>query len=154
MSFIWSSFQLKAVFRTFMMLGLSRLADAHRSRRIQVSQPQRSFLVVEDEALIRMMLVDMIETLGHVVVAEAGSVEDAVRVASDTAFDNAILDINLGGSKSTPVAEIFARKAVPFIFYSGYGEDGLPEDFRNRPMLRKPFQLDALDRAVQTVLEN
>lgn len=119
-----------------------------------MSQPQRSFLVVEDEALIRMMLVDMIETLGHVVVAEAGSVEDAVRVASDTTFDNAILDINLGGSKSTPVAEIFARKAVPFIFYSGYGEDGLPEDFRNRPMLRKPFQLDALDRAVQTVLEN
>lgn len=119
-----------------------------------MSQLRISFLVVEDEALIRMMLVDMIEELGHVVVAEAGSLEDAVRVASDAAFDIAILDINLGGSKSTPVAEVLVKRALPFIFASGYGEDGLPEDFKDRPMLRKPFQLDALDRAVQTVLEN
>lgn len=119
-----------------------------------MSQPRISFLVVEDEALIRMMLVDMIEELGHVVVAEAGSLEDAVRVASDAAFDIAILDINLGGSKSTPVAEVLVKRALPFIFASGYGEDGLPEDFKDRPTLRKPFQLDALDRAVQTVLEN
>jgi CheY-like chemotaxis protein len=119
-----------------------------------VSQTRISFLVVEDEALIRMMLVDMIEELGHVVVAEAGSLEDAVRVASDAAFDIAILDINLGGSKSMPVAEVLVKRALPFIFASGYGEDGLPEDFKDRPMLRKPFQLDALDRAVQTVLEN
>jgi CheY-like chemotaxis protein len=115
---------------------------------------QRSFFVVEDEALIRMMLVDMIEELGHAVVAEAGSIEDAMRLASHTVFDIAVLDINLGGSKSTPVAEVLAKRALPFIFSSGYGEDGVPEDFRNRPMLRKPFQLDELDRAVRTALQS
>jgi DNA-binding response OmpR family regulator len=70
-----------------------------------VNRPRRSFFLVEDEALIRMMLVDMLEELGHAVVAEAGRIEDALRLAHDPGFDIAILDINLGGPTSTPVAE-------------------------------------------------
>ena len=114
--------------------------------------PRRSFFLVEDEALIRMMLVDMVEELGHAVVAEAGRIEDALRLAHDPGFDIAILDINLGGPTSAPVAEILAKRAVPFVFASGYGEGGVPEGFKNRPMLRKPFQVDDLDRAIQAAV--
>ncbi|MGY3508987.1 CheY-like chemotaxis protein [Bradyrhizobium sp. USDA 3051] len=117
-----------------------------------MNRPRRSFFLVEDEALIRMMLVDMIEELGHAVVAEAGRIEDAVRLAHDPAFDIAILDINLGGPTSTPVAEILAKRYVPFVFASGYGQEDIPEGFKNRPMLRKPFQLDGLDRAIQAAV--
>ena len=112
----------------------------------------RSFLLVEDEALIRMLLVDMLEELGHAVVAEAGGIEDALRLAHNSSFEIAILDINLGGPTSTPVAEILARRSVPFVFASGYGQDDIPEGFRNRPMLRKPFQMDDLDRAIRAAL--
>ncbi len=113
--------------------------------------PRKIFLV-EDEALIRMMLVDMLEELGHAVVAEAGHIEDALRLAHDPGFDIAILDINLGGSTSLPVAEILAKRAVPFVFASGYGEADVPECFKNRPMLRKSFQVDDLDRAIQAAV--
>ncbi|MCK1497829.1 response regulator [Bradyrhizobium sp. 183] len=99
-----------------------------------------------------MMLVDMLEELGHAVVAESGRIEDALRLAHDPGFDIAILDINLGGPTSTPVAEILANRAVPFVFASGYGEGAVPEDFKDRPMLRKPFQVDDLDRAIQAAV--
>ena len=112
----------------------------------------RSFLLVEDEALIRMMLFNMLEELGHAVVADAGRIEDALRLAHDPSFEIAILDINLGGPTSTPVAEILARRSVPFVFASGYGQDDIPEGFKNRPMLRKPFQMDDLDRAIRAAL--
>jgi DNA-binding response OmpR family regulator len=128
------------------------LREHRPSQRIPVNRPRRSFFLVEDEALIRMMLVDMLEELGHAVVAEAGRIEDALRLAHDPGFDIAILDINLGGPTSTPVAEILAKRSVPFVFASGYGEDDIPGGFKNRPTLRKPFQLDGLERAIHAAL--
>jgi CheY-like chemotaxis protein len=59
--------------------------------------PGTSIFLVEDEALIRMMLADMIEELGHRVVAEAGNVEDGRALAETAIFDLAILDINIAG---------------------------------------------------------
>ncbi|MHC4049874.1 response regulator [Bradyrhizobium sp. 25ACV] len=120
---------------------------------MQVKSPRRSFFLVEDEALIRMMLVEMIEELGHAVVAEAGRIEDAL-LAHQPVFDIAILDINLGGTTSVPVAEILTRRGVPFVFASGYGGSDAPETFRDRQMLCKPFQLDELDRAIRAALAN
>jgi len=56
-----------------------------------------AIFVVEDEALIRMMLIDMIEELGHRVIAEAGNVRDAQALARTAIFDLAILDVNIAG---------------------------------------------------------
>ena len=69
---------------------------------------QASVLLVEDEALIRMMLVDMIEELGHRVVAEAGSVVEGKSLAEIAKFDIAVLDINIAGLSIQPVAETIA----------------------------------------------
>nr|WP_276576271.1 response regulator [Bradyrhizobium zhengyangense] len=54
-------------------------------------------MLVEDEALIRMMVAEMVEELGHRVTAEAGTLEAAIATARDSAFDVALLDVNLGG---------------------------------------------------------
>lgn len=102
---------------------------------------KKSFFLVEDETLIRMMLADMIEELGHSVVAEAGSLEEAMPLARDGTFDMAILDINLGGADSMPIAEIIAKRGIPFVFATGYAENALPVSFRGQRMLRKPFRL-------------
>jgi len=112
----------------------------------------KSFFLVEDEPLIRMMISDMIEELGHRVAAEAGSFDKAMSLASNCAFDVAILDVNLDGANIAPVAEIIAARKIPFLFASGYGSHGIPEAFMDRPGLRKPFQIEELDRTVRSLL--
>ena len=117
-----------------------------------MNETRKTFFLVEDEVLIRMMLVDMIEELGHDVVAEAGSVGEALPLASDAAFDVAILDINLGsGMNSSPIAEVIEKRGIPFVYASGYGADGVPDAFKGRPVLRKPFHLEELDREIRSL---
>jgi CheY-like chemotaxis protein len=101
-----------------------------------------SIFLVEDEALIRMMIAEMLEELGHRVVAEAGSIYDAEPLARTSAFDLGIFDINVGGPIITPIAEIVAARGLPFVFVSGYGLEGTPLSFKDKPVLRKPFLIE------------
>jgi CheY-like chemotaxis protein len=111
----------------------------------------KDIFLVEDEAFIRMMIADMIEELGHRVVAEAGNLSDAARLATTARFDLAILDININGDDILPVVEIIERRNLPFLFASGYGTSGLPAPFRNRTVLRKPFMVEQLREAIEAV---
>ncbi len=113
---------------------------------------QRSALVVEDEVMIRMMVVDMLEQLGYRIAAEAGDIDDAVRLANSAEFDFAILDVNVNGRLISPVAEAIEGRNRPFVFATGYGVQGLPEKFRNRPLLQKPFQMETLSKVIQGAL--
>lgn len=112
-----------------------------------------SVLVVEDEALIRLMLVDMLEEgLGHRVVAEAGSVPEGKSLAENAEFDLAILDINLSGWNVLPVAQAIEKRGVPFLFVSGYKRTDLPAPFRDRLLVEKPVEISKLKAAISTVL--
>jgi DNA-binding response OmpR family regulator len=108
--------------------------------------------VVEDEPMIRMMVTDMLEELGHRLVAEVGDVEDGAKLAQSADFDLAILDVNLKGKLVTPVAELIKARGRPIIFATGYGSDGLPEGFRDFPALPKPFQLETLAALIDEVM--
>lgn len=98
------------------------------------------------------MIAGMIEELGHTVVAEAGNIDDALKLAQTADFEIAILDINVGGDRIEPVAEIIDSRHLPFIFASGYGAAGLPEKFRDRPALQKPFQISKLREVIEAAL--
>lgn len=111
-----------------------------------------SVLVVEDEALIRMMLVDMIEEAGHSVVAEAGDIQKGAALATGADFDLAILDINLAGDTIEPIASAIAGRGKPFFFVSGYGSSGVPDAFRGIPVVRKPCLLAELQSAIDSAL--
>ena len=111
-------------------------------------------LVVEDELMIRMLLEDMLGELGYTVAAQAARVEEALDAAKNAAFDVAILDVNLNGQTVVPVAEALDARGMPFVFATGYGDVGLPEAYRNRPMLKKPFQMDGLGRTLALALSN
>jgi CheY-like chemotaxis protein len=108
----------------------------------------RRILVVEDEFLIRMLLEDMLDELGYAVADAAGRVEEAADMAKSGEYDLAILDVNLDGEDVYPVAEILAGRGVPFLFVTGYGGRGLPEPYRDRPTLQKPFQIEDLSRTL------
>lgn len=109
-------------------------------------------LVVEDEYLIRMLLEDMLADIGYELAAGVGTIAEASELAAAGDFHAAILDVNLDGKEIYPVADILAERGVPFVFVTGYGERSLPEAYRNRPALQKPFQADQLRVALEGLL--
>ncbi|HEX3710906.1 MAG TPA: response regulator [Pseudolabrys sp.] len=111
---------------------------------MKISSQKPRVLVVEDEYLIRMLLEDMLDELGYEVVGAVGSIAEASTLATSGEFDAAILDVNLDGEEIYPVADILAARKTPFVFVTGYGEQSLPERYRGRPTLQKPFQADQL----------
>ena len=113
----------------------------------------KRILVVEDELMIRMLLEDMLGELGYVVAAEAARIDEALDAAKNAAFDVAILDVNLNGEPILPVADALAARGTPFVFATGYGERGLPEAYRDRPTLKKPFQIEGLEQMLQSALQ-
>jgi CheY-like chemotaxis protein len=114
----------------------------------------RRVLVVEDDVMIRMLIEDMLTDLGFAVAAQASKVHEALAAVKSADIDVAILDVNLSGETTGPVAEALAARGTPFVFATGYGEHGLPEQFRDRPLLKKPFQIDSLKRMLDTALAN
>jgi CheY-like chemotaxis protein len=116
--------------------------------------PGGSVFLVEDEVMIRMMVADMLEELGYRVVAEAGDINEAIRLLQSTDFDFAILDVNVNGKVISPVADLIKARNRPFIFATGYGSSGLPEEYRDRPALQKPFQIETLARVIDNTLKS
>jgi CheY-like chemotaxis protein len=109
-------------------------------------------LVVEDEYLIRMLLEDMLADLGYDVGAAVGTIAEASEHAANGEFHAAILDVNLDGQEIFPVADILAKRDLPFIFVTGYGEGSLPPNYRGRPALQKPFQAEQLEAALSGLM--
>jgi CheY-like chemotaxis protein len=109
-------------------------------------------LVVEDEYLIRMLLEDMLADLGYEIAAAVGTIAEASDIAANGEFNVAILDVNLDGAESYPVADILVKRGLPFVFVTGYGEGSLPEPYRGRPALPKPFQAEQLNTMLARML--
>ena len=109
--------------------------------------------LVEDELMIRMMVADMLQELGYRVAGEAGRVEEALGLVQRTEFDIAIIDINLHGEPVFPVAKAIKERDRPFIFATGYSASTLPDEFRDRPALQKPFQIETLGKLLEGTLK-
>ena len=112
----------------------------------------RRVLVVEDEPLLAMEIESELAEAGAAVVGPAGTLEAAARLIEAGAFDAALLDANLAGRPVGALAAALAERGVPFAFASGYGVSGLPEGFRDRPLLGKPFSAEALLALVGSLL--
>ena len=105
-------------------------------------------LVVDDEPMICMLLVDYIEELGHEVIGSAYSLVEALQYLSKQLPELAILDANLAGQSSEPVAEACAMKGIPVVMMTGYHADSLPEALRDYPVLTKPFNVRSLRQII------
>lgn len=105
-------------------------------------------LVVEDEMTIALLLEDMLQDLGHQVAGMAMRLPQGLEMARGLDLDLGILDINLDGRRSFPVADVLAERGVPILFASGYGAPGLDAPYEGRPILQKPFQAQDLKAAI------
>jgi DNA-binding response OmpR family regulator len=110
----------------------------------------RNVLVVEDEAIIAMLVEDMLADLGHTVAATAGRLEQALDAAKTLQVDLAILDLNLSGQPTYVVAEALQARGVPIIFATGAGS--VDPAWAHTQVVQKPFQIEALDAAIRSAL--
>lgn len=110
-------------------------------------------LLVEDENLVAILLEDMLAELGHSVVGPVARLKKALEMAKGDTVDLAILDVNINGEESYPIAEVLAARGIPFVFSTGYGTRNLPAQYRDRPTLSKPFQQQDLQRLFAEVLQ-
>ena len=112
----------------------------------------RRVLVVEDEAVIAMVIADALEELGCVVVGPIPKLSSALELARDEAIDAAVLDVTIRGGEVYPVAEALDDRRIPFVLASGYGNWALPPKFRDRPRLTKPFSQFELEEKIRLLL--
>lgn len=97
----------------------------------------KRILVVEDEFIVAAMLCDTLEDAGALPVGPVGRVGEALDAVVAEAVDAAVLDWNLCGEPSIPVAEALAARGIPFVIATGYGSVEAP--FHDRPILGKPY---------------
>lgn len=109
-------------------------------------------LVVEDEAMIVMLLEDMLGDLGCVLVGPAYRIDKALGLIRSEQFDAAILDVNLDGQRTTLVAEALETKGIPFLFATGYGATDVAAPFNRQMVLTKPFTQSQLEDALRSLL--
>ena len=116
--------------------------------------PERRILVVEDEALVAMLVEDALLDAGFAMIGPARSVAQAMASLDEETPDAVVLDLNLGGETSLGVADALIARGIPFVVATGYGAAGLPESHRHVPVLPKPYDpgdliaiLDRLCRA-------
>ena len=112
----------------------------------------RRVLVVEDESLIVMLVEDALADLGCEIVGVASRFDDAVAKARTLACDAAVLDVNLNGLRTFPIAEILRGRGIAFVFATGYGATSIPEGLNAVPVLQKPFAASDLERALRSAL--
>ena len=112
----------------------------------------RRILVVEGEMLVLMETQDMLADLGCESVGAATTNEQAIVLIEAQHFDTALLDLNLNGVTSYPVADALAARGVPFAFTTSYVGHGLRDGDRERPLLVKPFECAALGKLLTSLL--
>lgn len=108
--------------------------------------PSRNILLVEDEALVGLLLQEMLQDMGYSVGDACPSLDDAFSAIAGREFDGAILDINLGGKSVYPLADVLVARNIPFVFVTGYAQEAVDRKYANVPILQKPIMREDLDR--------
>jgi CheY-like chemotaxis protein len=112
----------------------------------------RSIFIVEDDSMVAMLIEDFLQDLGYEVAGVASRLEEAIEKVPTLSFDAAILDVNLNGHPTYPLAELLRKMGCPFIFATGYGAATLPRALNGVPVVTKPFDRHDLEKALTSAL--
>lgn len=110
-------------------------------------------LLVEDEAIIAMMVASVIRGLGFKLVGPAARLDHALALVAEGEFDCAILDVNIRGGDTYPVADLLIERDCPFVMASGYSNVTIPKHLLGRTRLTKPYSIDALEDELMRLSE-
>jgi CheY-like chemotaxis protein len=104
----------------------------------------RRVLVVEDEAMIALLIESVLDEAGCRIVGPMADADAALAAIRSERVDAALLDICLSGARSYPIADALVARGVPFAFVSGLALTDMPPAYRNRPHVTKPFGPEAI----------
>lgn len=110
-------------------------------------------LVLEDEPIVGFALEDMLLEMGFPTVFLATQLAEATDIVELGRVDAAILDVNIHGKRSYPVADILAQRQVPYIFATGYGDTEHPPAHSAVPTVTKPYSIQDIRNALASALE-
>ncbi len=114
---------------------------------------QKRVLLVEDEFLILMFLDSVLTRMGYEVAAKASNLDQGfAAISNGEAYDVAILDVNLNGSLSYQLADELRAADIPVLFSTGYGRNGLADEYKDWPVIQKPYSEPELRKALSTLL--
>jgi CheY-like chemotaxis protein len=109
-------------------------------------------LIVEDEAAIALDIGSSLRASNFAIVGPAYSLSDALELLQRGGIDAAVLDVKLGDEDSIQVADALRQLGIPYIFVSGYAQEGLPPGHRQQPFLPKPYAEAGLLEAIEALL--
>lgn len=101
-------------------------------------------LIVEDEPLVAADIAEAMKARGAEVIGPVASLAEAIRAVASHWIDRAVLDVNLAGEMSFEIADRLERAGIPYVLATAYRADQLPERFRGKPRLEKPYRLEVL----------
>jgi len=120
----------------------------------QIQARGKRVLLVEDEIALVLSLQLQLREMGFQVIGPAATLHTGLDLAEREDLDGALLDVNLRGERSFPIAERLRARGVPVIIMTGYGRAILPHRLRALPFLAKPFAPDELEIMVRRVFRN
>lgn len=110
-------------------------------------------LVLEDEVLIGINLQDELQEAGYCVAGPFTTCADALDWLRTATPDVAVLDAALKDGSCREIAHELQRRSVPFLIYSGYGEDqALLAKFCHSRWIEKPIPASELVQACEQLL--
>ena len=112
----------------------------------------RRVLVVEDEALVSIMLADLLAKSGCVVIGPAATAQSALNLIEQESIDCAVLDIKLVDGTSLPVAEALAARGIRFVLATGYTPEAIDRAYNGAPVLQKVFTPDEFIETIADIL--
>lgn len=101
-------------------------------------------LIVEDDYFLAADLAEALGARGAEVIGPVGTLDEAMKAVESHWIDRAVLDLDLGGEMSFPIADRLEMAGIPYVIATGCGADALPERFRGKPRLEKPFRAETL----------
>ncbi len=110
-------------------------------------------LIVEDEYFIASDLKKILAAEGAHILGPVGDLVGGLRLAEDEKVDIAVLDVNLAGSNSYPLADRLAQRKIPYMFLTGYDGWSMPEEYQDAPRISKPFCVTQVIQMIEELLE-
>ena len=114
----------------------------------------RRILIVEDSPVVGPFTAELLRELGCEVLGPAPNMAIARGLIETEQFDAAIMDIHIRGERVFPLCELLDHEGVPFLLTSGYADWQVPDKWRDRPRLHKPYKLEHMEQVLELVLPN
>lgn len=112
----------------------------------------KRILIVEDEYFIASELKHVLKKQGAIVVGPVADLSGGLALAACEQLDGAVLDVNLEGAQTFPIADQLAERMVPYVFMTGYDAWALPEAYRGSPRLAKPVSMASLISTIEQLI--